>query len=409
MAAREECEYGFHNEDAERRPDREPLHDRGWTLQEAILSTRVVFYTPNELQWQCQAVHTCECQIPPPTKPGVIASRAHMQRGLGEPKQLSEIFAAWDRIVEAYTERLLTNPDDKLPALSGLAQLAHKSISIAPRDDGHGSVNETSLSRQHGYVAGLWVDNLVRGMLWGPLWMTVQLPSNPFQTTAAPGITTEEGSDYYRAPTFSWASVDGPVTYRSRNSHLSLDDTAYIETARVIDSWSQSSGVDPYGRLAAVGNPQVRSGCRTGVVLQAPVIENCALIHNSSRSMHNSPWTLREIEPQSDTLWLDTKFVEPFPIADDSSSREKQDNTEGGNCVCQGEHKGGTARWSVRRSRNGSGRTVEKGDVMGGVSLIMMAQSTRVQYFLLLGVSPSDPTAYERLGTVSTSRAKQQI
>ncbi|KAI3324695.1 heterokaryon incompatibility protein-domain-containing protein [Xylariaceae sp. AK1471] len=430
LAVREECEYGFHNEDAARRPDREPLHDRGWTLQEAILSTRVVFYTPTELQWQCQAVQTCECQIPPPTKLGVITTRAHMQGSSGRPRQPREIFAAWDRIVETYTERLLTNPEDKLPALSGLARLVRRNISIAMGLHNPDFSDEPPLPRQLEYVAGLWADDLIRGMLWDPLHMTVQLPSSPLQTTTTTSITGAnvlddtslkiEESPYYRAPSFSWASVDGPVTYRSRNLNLSQDDTSYVETARVIDVWSQPASKDPFGRLITAENPQHQRHSRTGVVLRAPLIEHCALVWNSSKIMHNSPWTLREIEPQQDKLWLDTEVVESFPVAERLASREEQDETN-----CKGEDQGELEdlkpRWSVRRtrrkrvrnsdshglageSRSRSRREIEKGTVMGGVSLLMMAQNAQVQRFLLLGISPSDPAAYERLGTVSTTR-----
>lgn len=417
LASREECEYGFHNEDAVRRPDREPLHDRGWTLQEAILSTRVVFYTPTELQWQCQAIQICQCQIPPPTKPGVIATRAHIRGDPGRSRQPHEIFAAWDRIVETYTERLLTNPDDKMPALSGLAQLVHRNLTTALEHYELDSGDKKALFRQSEYVAGLWAGDLIRGMLWGPLHKTVNLPYSPAQTTSTTIILGAHVRDdmlpdiekaaYYRAPSFSWASVDGPITYRTRNRNLPQDDPCYAETARVIDVWSCPASGDPFGRLTTTEKPQHQRRSRTGVVIRAPLVEHCALVPNTSGSMHNSPWTLREIEPLWDTLWLDTGSVEPFSVSDGVISRRKQDDWG-----CKGDHDQGELdspmpRWSVRRTHKARVRSTEEKDkwtAMGGVSLLMMAQSAQVQYFLLLGISPSDQGAYERLGTVSTSR-----
>ncbi|KAI1123699.1 heterokaryon incompatibility protein-domain-containing protein [Nemania abortiva] len=416
LASREECEYGFHNEDAVRRPDREPLHDRGWTLQEAILSTRVIFYTPKELQWQCQTVQTCQCQIPPPTKPGVVATKAHMRGDLGKSRQPHEIFAAWDLIVETYSERLLTNPDDKLPALSGLAQLVRRYIATALRLHCSDSTDETPSSRRLEYVAGLWADDLVRGMLWGPLHMTVNLPYSPSQTTTTNIIlgahvrndtpARVESSTYYRAPSFSWASVDGPITYRSRDRNLSKNDPSYIETARIIDVWSRPAGGDPFGRLAAAEDPKYERRSRTGVVIRAPLIEDCALIGNSSGSMHNSRWTLREIEPRWDTMWLDTEFVEPFPVVEEPAPGTKLVERDYRGGEGRGELKGQVPRWSVRRTHRKDFRSAEdiKETIMDGVSLLMMAQTAEVQYFLLLGISPSDAGAYERLGTVSTSR-----
>lgn len=416
LAAREECEYGFHNEDAVRRPDREPLHDRGWTLQEAILSKRVVFYTPTELQWQCQAVQTCQCQIPPPIKPGVITTRAHIRGDPGRPRQLHEIFAAWDRIVEAYTERLLTNPDDKMPALSGLAQLVRRNI-IALRIREGNSTDKPSPFRQSRYVAGLWAGDLIRGMLWGPLHMTVNLPYSPAQTTSTTiilGAHVREDispdidkASYYRAPSFSWASVDGPVTYRTRNRKLPQDDPSYAETAQVIDVWSCPMSGDRFGRLTTVDNPQRQHRSRTGVVIRAPFIENLALVRNLSRSIHNSAWTLREIETLWDNLWLDTGSVEPFPVVDELASGNCKDERDCEASDDKEELKGPKPKWSVKRTHGPGIKSTEekgKGTVMGGVSLLMMAQSSQVQYFLLLGISPSDAGAYERLGTVSTSR-----
>jgi hypothetical protein len=65
---------------------------------------------------------------------------------------------------------------DKLPALSGLAQVFM----------GH---------LKDKYVAGLWSKDLLRGVLW----------EGAYNKTAS--TTT------YRAPTWSWASIDGVVTY----------------------------------------------------------------------------------------------------------------------------------------------------------------------------------------------------
>jgi hypothetical protein len=115
-------------------------------------------------------------------------------------------------------------------------------------------------------------------------------------------------------------------------------------------------------------------------------------------NVHNSPWTLREIETQWDTLWMDTYHVEPFLIDGSRIVKKPGERNRG--------HEGVVQNWSVRRSRGTRDevKEVDKGAVMGGVSLLMMAQNSREQRFLLLGISPSDPTAHERLGMLSTSR-----
>lgn len=57
------------------------------------------------------------------------------------------IYYAWYDVLSAYTQRSLTVPSDKLPALSGLA---------------------SEFARHVGdeYVAGLWRNNLPQDLLW---------------------------------------------------------------------------------------------------------------------------------------------------------------------------------------------------------------------------------------------------
>ena len=39
-----------------------PLQTRGWTLQEGLLATRIVHFTPRELMWECDHTVLCECE-----------------------------------------------------------------------------------------------------------------------------------------------------------------------------------------------------------------------------------------------------------------------------------------------------------------------------------------------------------
>jgi hypothetical protein len=80
----------------------------------------------------------------------------------------------------SYSSRHLTYPEDKLPAIAGIAQKIH----------------EITASN---YAGGLWRDNIIRNMTWEralepndwePMWC---IPEK------------------YGAPSFSWASVDGRV------------------------------------------------------------------------------------------------------------------------------------------------------------------------------------------------------
>ncbi|KAF2730557.1 HET-domain-containing protein [Polyplosphaeria fusca] len=86
----------------------------------------------------------------------------------------------WHRIVEAYCKLRITVPSDKLPALAGLA--------------------DQMRNRRHGakYLAGLWEDSMLVDLLWS---------CRPNREGLAPKLES------WRAPSWSWASVAGPVRY----------------------------------------------------------------------------------------------------------------------------------------------------------------------------------------------------
>ena len=81
----------------------------------------------------------------------------------------------WSEVVREYSGKKLTKFSDKLIALAGLATDLGNSRATVD------------------YLAGLWSYRLRRGLLWR------RLPSSPPR------------QPYYTAPSWSWASVDGPV------------------------------------------------------------------------------------------------------------------------------------------------------------------------------------------------------
>ncbi|CAO2657828.1 Nn.00g070880.m01.CDS01 [Neocucurbitaria sp. VM-36] len=82
----------------------------------------------------------------------------------------------WDKLVWSYTKRDLSDSNDKLLAISGIAsRLAEKS--------------------QDAYTAGMWHFHLTRGLLWEV------------------GSRLEPRPVPYRAPTWAWASVNGSISH----------------------------------------------------------------------------------------------------------------------------------------------------------------------------------------------------
>lgn len=176
---------------------------RGWTLQEQLLSSRMLSFSTTELQWVCQEAVMCECR-----------SRLNLRRLFGEKpvSQMTyagEAFHYWHKVVENYSARGLTDPRDKLTAISGVvAQLQKKTGSR--------------------YVAGLWVDNIDLDLLWR-------------RTDPA----TEAPRPDFIAPSFSWASIDGEVDYYCfRNGKR-----PYEKSATIISIETSTSPTAPFGKV----------------------------------------------------------------------------------------------------------------------------------------------------------------
>lgn len=75
-------------------------------------------------------------------------------------------------------------------------------------------------------MAGMWRESLIEQLLW-------HCPEDPGKKSRRPE---------WRAPTWSWASVDAEVQYFE-----SEDRNEYV---RVVDAWTRPSGPDPYGAVA---------------------------------------------------------------------------------------------------------------------------------------------------------------
>ena len=189
-----------------------PLMTRAWALQEHVLSTRVLHYTRTELLFECRTAFRCECS---PSRKPKTTTPALIPKAIGKMHKHPEaLWDAWHRVVEQYTRRNLTVSNDKFPAISGIAEKIHKSASLT-------------------YIAGLWEENLAFDLLWST--NTVGLPDAHYFSL-----------DAYRAPTFSWASLDTPVAFSS----LDPDDRQSATTSITLISSNVSiNGLNPLGAL----------------------------------------------------------------------------------------------------------------------------------------------------------------
>ena len=186
--------------------DQSPLNKRAWTLQERLLSKRILHCCEGQLYWECQTSCISEAGLEVPPFLG-------LPRILDQDRGEKDIFAnlqspywKWMRLLEVYTERDLTKDHDKLPALSGLA-------------------SEFAKRTGDEYLAGIWRRFLPTGLLWEVKQgsMTRRIPN--------------------RAPSWSWASIDGRLGMHRRP----LRDLKH--RAEVLDGSTTPLGQDKYGQV----------------------------------------------------------------------------------------------------------------------------------------------------------------
>lgn len=175
-----------------------PLGRRAWVFQERQLSRRILHFTSRELIWECCAEGSqFACETFPDGAPlkTVFSNRQKFQSQSDLTKSSpAELYKTWDTLCKAYSEKKLSHISDKAVALSGLAQEFQAAL---PADT---------------YVAGLWRSTLPQSLLWrssddcGPI-----------------------EADGYIAPSWSWLSIDGPV------SHFETESTAHslVDITRV--------------------------------------------------------------------------------------------------------------------------------------------------------------------------------
>ena len=205
----------------ERLVNRSLLSTRAWIFQERFMSRRILHITSEQMVWECRSCHIAESapSLPQNGAPW-LGNLAKTLRGVRLSQ--SALMAYWPRLVEEYTQRKLTLGKDKLPALSGLA----KYIASRTRD-----------SKLEVYIAGIRRESLKTDLLWESSWDDPDhLPKRPSE---------------WRAPTWSWASIEGPVVYSKVATILQNDEDFEPTYGGVGDPQVRLHGRDPYGRITA--------------------------------------------------------------------------------------------------------------------------------------------------------------
>jgi hypothetical protein len=204
------------------------LDQRAWCMQEMVLSTRVLKFNKATVRWICNE------EIASEGAPwGDAPSSAVGEEGLETMNPNSQIllhdfknhssdalYNIWlFKTVAPYTQRRLTVASDLLPALAAIAK------------------EMNALLNEDKYLAGLWYKDLLRELLWQP------------SDTRDEGKGVSEPvtrSSPYRAPTWSWASVNASAIYYEDNFIFSAEP---FRPLNILSANVTPSGRNPFGEV----------------------------------------------------------------------------------------------------------------------------------------------------------------
>lgn len=322
----------------------DPLDQRAWAFQEKQMATRCLIFSVDELQWVCKTSKACECGLPAAANSWHLKLQTYCDGTLHDqlvsPELALQAGYEWCPAVGDYSRRRMTRADDKLPAISGIASRFGAKMGFQ-------------------YVAGLWAEDMIQGLAWKV--------AHPIMQPPAP-LPTD-----YRAPSFSWASINDGVVYATsppdREGH-------WIPYCSLVDAGTKVPGQNPFGRVidtwATIRGPVARGFIDLGLSIF-----------------------------RSDDGQIDLRLLLDSAVAEFSYTSE--DNKDGR---------------SVRRCKEqlkATSRTraiVRPSLRQASVWLLHLGRSTRPphpaiakisDFHLVLGKSPRDSQKYERIGSCEVS------
>ncbi|KAI1345809.1 heterokaryon incompatibility protein-domain-containing protein [Xylaria sp. FL0043] len=177
--------------------DEGPLNRRAWVLQERVLSPRTLHFTENQMYWECWQYHQGE---------DLEYSYLGVMKNEAFPVQLSpksllcssptrspEPPQGWWHLTSEYSSFGLTFQTDKLIAISGLVGKLESRLQIT-------------------YMKGVWKEYLHHSVLWSA--RTEDLEYLP----------------QIGAPSWSWASRNGPINFVQLYDYTPASDFTVYET-----------------------------------------------------------------------------------------------------------------------------------------------------------------------------------
>ncbi len=192
-----------------------PILDRGWCFQESIMSRREISYGEEQIRFSCSVGMSFE------DGQWAVDSNQHwfdvarIFNDYPSSPWWKHIASDWGNVIARFSNRSFFDPRDNHAALSGIVLRYQDAL-------------ERSLAREQGgngarYTAGLWEANMVRGLLW---------KSGRLQDPDLPALVEPVymGKKVYRAPSWSWMALVGPVLPAERQGYyMAMCKPAHVD------------------------------------------------------------------------------------------------------------------------------------------------------------------------------------
>lgn len=183
-----------------------PWNKRGWVTQERSLARRQLSFAKSQVYWECRELVASE-QYPTGIPQSLMDLSSYDQAAppIGKPTldytTVADRRRAWAALVDFYSNFNFSKLSDKMIALAGLAK------------DMRNMTGDT-------YLAGLWKEDLQSQLCWS----TDYNVRRRINRSIVP---------FYLAPTWSWASVNGPVISDPRYYAKHYKSTSFVEVLDV--------------------------------------------------------------------------------------------------------------------------------------------------------------------------------
>jgi hypothetical protein len=199
------------------------IHKRAWTFQEHFLSRRVLYFG-RDLHWECFMGKISNSGTTETFESVGLRSRG-LNLAPDEPDEA--IYSSWGQLVETLMLREISNPYDRLNALSGIA------LNFGTR-------------LGDSYLAGIWQKDVWKGLCWY---------QSCFEARPPDQVQLQHPTERV-GPTWSWASLSHPTLHlaHTRPSNQDAIRAELIESAVTLVAGASKYGQVTTGTLILRGS-----------------------------------------------------------------------------------------------------------------------------------------------------------